>query len=258
METNTLIIIIGTLFTLALILSGWVIIGVAQKHKAKAIRKSQWLEITRQKDIAENTLLSQENERQRIGMELHDDLGPTFTAINIKLKRVRNFIEDGDNSKAMTLANEAADGLTNAVDKFSEVTKVLYPVVLNRKGLKDAIHYLIVEFQTHSAIKIKSDFNIRKLKNELVKLVVYRITQEMLNNASKHSNASKIDMTFWQTEKAIHIDYTDNGIGFDSSKFTEGIGLNSMKGRVEAIHGEFNLITSAGKGLQISVSIPYV
>ena len=90
------------------------------------------LQLVRQQEISRNTLLTQEKERQRIGLELHDDLGPTFAAICVNLKRIRTFIKKEDFTMADEISKETSLALKEAVSNFSEISRVLYPVIFNR------------------------------------------------------------------------------------------------------------------------------
>ena len=256
METNSLIIITGTLFTLALILVGWVIIGVAQRNKTKILLQNQQLQISRQKDIAENTLLSQEKERQRLGLELHDDLGPTFAAININLKRVRSFISKGDKDMALAIADSTSIQLTDAVGKFSEVSRVLYPVIFNREGLDAAVLDIIENYNTNSDIKFSAQLETSTITSELAKLVIYRVCQELTTNAVKHSRASEVSIGVLANYETIKLSYKDNGVGFKQNTVHAGLGLNSINGRVEALNGTVTTNTNKGEGLQVFINIP--
>lgn len=254
METNSLIIIIGTLFTLALILSGWVIIGLAQRNKTKVLLEHQRLQISRQKDIAENTLSSQEQERQRLGLELHDDLGPTFSAIKINLKRVTSFVEKGNNNKALSILTDTSEQLTDAVGRFSEVSRVLYPVIFNREGLEVAVLDIINNYGNKTSITFSTQLKTEAIESDLVRLAIYRVVQELTTNAVKHSQATKVSVSIVADSEHINLIYIDNGIGFEPDSKFSGLGLNSINGRVKALNGTVN--TTANKGIEIKIYIP--
>ena len=253
METNSLIIIIGTLFTLALILSGWVIIGLAQRNKTKVLLEHQRLQISRQKDIAENTLSSQEQERQRLGLELHDDLGPTFSAIKINLKRVTSFVEKGNNNKALSILTDTSEQLTDAVGRFSEVSRVLYPVIFNREGLEVAVLDIINNYGNKTSITFSTQLKTEAIESDLVRLAIYRVVQELTTNAVKHSQATKVSVSIVADSEHINLIYIDNGIGFEPDSKFSGLGLNSINGRVKALNGTVN--TTANKGIEIKIYI---
>jgi signal transduction histidine kinase len=254
METNTLIIVIGTLFTLALILSGWVIIGLAQRNKTKVLLEHQRLQISRQKDIAENTLSSQEQERQRLGLELHDDLGPIFTAISVNLKRVTSFVEKGKKDKALSILKDTSEQLTDAVGRFSEVSRVLYPVIFNREGLEVAVLDIINNYGNKTGITFSTQLKTEAIESDLVRLAIYRVVQELTTNAVKHSQASKVSLSIVADSEHINLIYIDNGVGFEINSKFSGLGLNSINGRVEALNGTVS--TAINKGLEIKIYIP--
>lgn len=256
MEINTLIIIIGTLFTLALILGSSIVIVRAQNKKTEALNQLQKLELNRQKEISENTLLSQERERQSVGLELHDDLGPSFAAIRNNLARVIAQLDQNNIKKARSISVDTSSDLKSAIDRFADVSKTLYPVILNRNGLEAAIEDLASKLEETGQAKINVKISLDNTSKELIELVLFRVTQELFTNAQKHSNAKQIELDISDRKGIILLNYSDDGLGFDDSKNFEGLGLESIKGRVSALDGSIDFITSPTKGLIVRISIP--
>ena len=89
------------------------------------------------------------------------------------------------------------------------------------------------------------------------KQALYRVSQEALHNISKHARATRVDMTLWQDEDDIRLAIHDNGVGFDTSaRFPKSLGLTSMRERIEALGGDFDLHSGTGQGTRIEVSVP--
>jgi NarL family two-component system sensor histidine kinase LiaS len=256
MEENGLIIIIGTLFTLALILISSIVIVISQTRKTEALNKYQKLALTRQKEISENTLLSQERERQRVGLDLHDDLGPSFAAIRNNLTRVVSQLDQNNLIKARSISVETSGDLKNAMDRFADVSKILYPVILNRNGLEAAIKDLANKLEESGQTKITVKMSLFNTTKELTRLVLFRVTQELFTNAHKHAQAKQIELDISNKDKQIFLTYSDDGIGFDSAKEFEGLGLESIKGRIKALDGSVEFISDPSEGLTVKISIP--
>ena len=214
------------------------------------------LQLVRQQEISRNTLLTQEKERQRIGLELHDDLGPTFAAICVNLKRIRTFIKKEDFTMADEISKETSLALKEAVSNFSEISRVLYPVIFNRERLPEALHNIIERYNENMAMKFSLDYTLGAIENELTKLVIYMVFQEMTTNAVKHSAATKVHIDILDKYSVYHINYRDNGVVYDSKLKSDGIGLQSIKGRVEAINGSVDVKTAPQNGVTKHIKIP--
>lgn len=256
MEQTTLIVIIGTLFTIGLILVVSIIIAISQSKKSEAQNKLQKLELNRQKEISENTLLSQERERQRVGLELHDDLGPSFSAIRNNLVRVVSQLDRNEIEKAKEISMSTSLELKEAITRFANVSKVLYPVILNRNGLQAAIEDLANKLNESGRLKITLSLSIEDISKELIQLVLYRVSQELLTNAQKHSQANQVSLSITEKNGIILLDYIDDGVGFDTTTGYSGLGLESIKGRVNAINGSVDFRSVKNEGLTVKINIP--
>lgn len=258
MENNTaIVIILGTAFTLLILALTAIIVITSQKKKSQLEVKMQLLELKRQREISENTLISQEKERQRVGLELHDELGPTFAAVRFNLARIQQNLRKKDIEVVDKLAIETSSDLEAAIGKFSDVSKMLYPVILVRHGLDQAISDLVEkanqEIQTNYSLKLESAKQLR----EIVQLTIYRVCQELLTNARKHAKAKQVTLTVMDQDNKTIIEYQDDGIGFDTTKIHHGLGLNSIKGRVEAIGGKVELISTVDTGVHYKIIVPH-
>lgn len=256
MEENVLIVIIGTLFTLALILISSVVIVISQNKKTEALNQYQKLALTLQKEISENTLLSQERERQRVGLELHDDLGPSFAAIRNNLARVVSQLDQNQVSNAKKISIETSKELRDALNRFANISKILYPVILNRNGLAAALEDLANKLNESGKTKISLELSLDTITKELITIVLFRVTQELFTNAQKHSEATQISLEIGDKDGVIYLDYNDDGVGFNASDKYSGLGLESIKGRVSALDGTVQFDSVTSQGVEVKIRIP--
>ncbi|MFT5724666.1 MAG: signal transduction histidine kinase [Bacteroidia bacterium] len=257
MEANTIIIILGTAFTLLILALTMIIVVTGQKKKSQLELEMQLMEVNRQKDIAENTLISQEKERQRVGLELHDELGPTFAAVRLNVDLIQQKIKKNEYKEVAALTKQTSGDLEVAIGQFSDVSKLLYPVILVRHGLTHALQDLIDKANYDPRMQFSIDIGIEAASKEIINLTTYRVCQELITNARKHSNATIVSLSLRYNDGRIAIQYNDNGKGFDAEKIYDGLGLNSIKGRVEAIGGQVNLTSKPNLGVQYVIDLPH-
>jgi signal transduction histidine kinase len=145
-----------------------------------------------------------------------------------------------------------------AISETKRISFELTPVVLKDHGLDTAIRSLIQRLAMRSPL---IEFNMPRLKRRLpekLEYAVYRIAQELLNNCIKHSKATRVTINIRQVDEILHLEVSDNGIGFDFKKLKpmdKGIGLQSVKNRVRLLEGTQEIQSSA-EGTTIRIYIP--
>ena len=174
----------------------------------------------------------------------------------LDMTRIQKFISKGNSEKALSIAAETSLSLKDAVSKFSEVSKILYPVVFNREGLEAAIQDIVDRYNKQERIQFNLDYQLSPSEDQLTQLVIYRVFQELTTNANKHSQASQVTITLKENSESILMSYQDDGIGFDLNAKSNGLGLNSIRGRIEAINGTVQYKTKKGQGLNVNINIP--
>jgi len=211
--------------------------------------------------LSSQLLTTQENERKRIAQELHDSIGQILTTIKFGVENIVNPIDKGiappdvDVKKVRTLILIAQNG----IEEIRRICVNLWPSILDDLGILAAISWFCREFQ-----KICPDIHIDKeidiLEHDVpddLKIVIYRILQESVNNIAKHSNADHIRCSLRKTEGIIELTIEDNGKGFDMKDILyengskRGLGLASMKNRAEMSGGSFVVKSIRGKGTTI-------
>ena len=197
-----------------------------------------------------SALAAQENERQRIARELHDEIGQTLTVALLFLKRAV------DRAPA-EIRGELADtqeAVRAGLDEVRSIARRLRPDALEDLGLHSALNALCSEFSQATGIVVVK--NIAPQANRLqpeVELVCYRIAQESLTNIARHAEASKVWLDLHTTTDQLLLRIADDGRG---GVDTEGAGINGMRERALLVSAALTIASPVGEGTEVLVTIP--
>jgi signal transduction histidine kinase len=204
--------------------------------------------------ISSSLIEAQEQERHRIARELHDDLGQELALINVMLDKLR---EESDASVGPALSDLSSRVM--AISKTTrELSHGLYPTSLEYLGLQKAVRKLCNEVQRGKEISLH--LSIRDLSDKLppsTSLSLYRVAQETLHNVITHSQARNVKVELASDNGQILLRIIDDGVGFDVSQEGAGVGLASMRQRVQALGGSIDISSSPRAGTQIEVRVPF-
>ncbi|RAU82901.1 chemotaxis protein CheB [Pontibacter arcticus] len=209
------------------------------------------LNLSQQRGTLNTILQTQEEERSRISEALHNGLGQILYAAKLRL----------DNLAPATVQQKK---VKESVDQFLKegiqitrnISFELTPSVLKEFGLKVALEEIFARFK-NPHLKITSSFAIPEATlNYNTSLSLYRIIQELLNNVVKHSGATRATIALTQESENILLRVQDNGKGIaeDDLQKQDGVGLKSIKNRVNLLDGKFDIQTAPGKGCRIEIS----
>jgi signal transduction histidine kinase len=199
----------------------------------------------------------QEDERQRLSRELHDGLGQMIIATKLKTETIMNSDKE-ITSESITRLRIMFD---NLVDEIRSISNNLMPAVLKEFGLDIALSQVCKEIENHSSIKIIFDSQIANQEmDKRIVVYVFRIAQEALNNAVKHSSATEVIVNLIGNDKMLNLVVQDNGTGINLEEpcNTSGRGLNNMCERVKLLNGIINISKGVNRGTIVSVKIPLV
>jgi signal transduction histidine kinase len=203
-----------------------------------------------------NKLLQEisESEKLNLGRDLHDDLGQVLTGISFQLIMLEQFLKENNLSNNETIDN-IKNLLTHAIDKTRYYSRGLYPIDLYNN---DIILFLEEYSKNIKKIynidcKLSCDLDLR-INNEFIKINVFRIIQESVNNAIKHGKAQSIEIILSNDANVIKLIIKDNGTGFDIEKIKVGIGLKSIYYRAELINGKCEIKSEIDKGTTIFIT----
>jgi len=183
-----------------------------------------------------------ERERIRIGQDLHDDLGQHLIGIEAMSKHLANFLKDKSTDESL-LATKIIYLIRQATEKTRRISRGLYPVVIEEKGLISVLHDLTSTmkevFNIECILEYKKPFNI---SNITAAIHVYHIAQECVTNAVKHGKATSIKIELKSDRNDLYVNIYDNGCGFKTEeKCGDGIGLSIMQYRARKIGAELEI-----------------
>jgi two-component system sensor histidine kinase UhpB len=202
-----------------------------------------------------------EEERRRIGRELHDDTSQTLAAALIGLDQAAKALADAPES--LHKVENAIDLIRYCLDQIKLLVYDLRPSMLDDLGLVPALRWYIETHLRDSGIAVETDFGDAGGRLPAgVETALYRIAQESLSNVVQHSGAKRVTVDLVTTPGYAELAVTDDGMGFepDEVMFDQagrfGIGLLSIKERVELLDGTVRIDSSTGKGTRVQVVIP--
>lgn len=212
--------------------------------------KRKELEIAHKNELLYATLMAQEEERQTIARDLHDDVGATLNIINMNINKVKESATTGQQETV-----DAVAGLTTkTIQSVRQMAHKLLPPILEKFGLAAAINELFDEVALSGDIKVNPQLDLdESYLNKEQQLNLFRITQELVNNTIKHSQATEITFELTTSGKGLYYSYQDNGIGFDASEEKKGLGMQNLENRVEMLNGTLKVKTEKGKGFGVLI-----
>ena len=251
------VILIGLMVLIPLIFS---IIYFIQKNKSqKIIREKEQLLFQNEKirlkqeqslKQAQSLIKGQEKERNRLAKELHDGLGGQLATLKLGLSKLNKTLKN--NTLSIHL-----NGLENTFKDLRNISHNLSLNYIKQRTLIELIHELRKQFEQKANFKIETIFFPQKSFNsieETIKLNLYRIAQELLSNALKHSKAQYVSLSYTIDQNQIRLIYEDDGIGFKQNNHI-GIGIANIKERLQSIKGTLTIDGSIRKGCCIIIEI---
>ncbi|MDY7094715.1 MAG: sensor histidine kinase [Acidobacteriota bacterium] len=202
----------------------------------------------------------QEEERRRLARELHDSLGQTLTALKIQLQRLSARAEDSDPQLARELAG-TGDVVHEALAEARRLSHLLRPRVLDDLGLVPALRWLGRTLGEGTGFRVQlalDDLDDGRLPPELETLV-FRVSQEAVTNALKHSGADACELRLERRGGGLRLTVTDDGRGFDPAAVARGDGGHGLAGirdRVEIFGGKLQIRSQPGEGATMEIWLP--
>lgn len=218
---------------------------------ARALNKMLDRVETERRESARRALAAQEGERLRVARELHDEVGQTLTAVALQAERIGR-----EPSPSSGELEEIARTIRSSLDDVRRIARELRPEALDDLGLTDALISLCLRVERQGAIEVLREIEggLPKLTSE-VELVVYRVAQEALTNALRHSQASRVRVSLRRDAGGVRLSVTDDGHGLPES-LGQANGLSGMRERAILIHSEVEIVSSPGSGVEIHLVVP--
>jgi signal transduction histidine kinase len=211
------------------------------------------LKLEQQREILNAILIAQENERERIGEDLHNGIGQLLYAAMMKLDLIK--VSGTDNANFL---KDASEIINDAIKATRNVSFQLVPTVLRDFGLPTAIETMIKRFNCPKFKIILQIDGFNERLSDRIEFSIYRIIQELLNNCVKHAKATEIIVKLISSEKTVFVEVRDNGLGFEPeklSKMQKGIGLQSVRNRIKLLQAKMQISSSADNGTSVRIEI---
>jgi PAS domain S-box-containing protein len=197
-----------------------------------------------------------EQERARISRELHDDLGQQLTGLKLSLSWLGNRIKEGRETAAKNV-DDMRHQLDTAIASVRRIAAELRPRVLDDRDFAEALTWQTQEFARHSHLAVHLSLPAAgRIGDDETATALFRIVQEALTNVVRHAEAKSVYIDLAQEDDRVVLSVRDDGRGFDHSARQGGIGLVSMRERCTALGLDFGIVSHAGEGTTILVTIP--
>ena len=214
------------------------------KNKALSTANNELVaQLKKNQQLAQKVVTIQEDERKLLSRELHDEIGQNITALKTNLNVVRQLADTPNVTPILDSINNIADATYSSAYNMMHW---LRPRVLDDLGFEKALtNDSFVQLLANAGIDytptLEGDLD---LLSEDLKIAIYRITQECINNAVKYSQATHLQLNLSVKQACIELCIEDNGIGFDTKQDKQGLGLQGIDDRVTALAGSYNLYST--------------
>jgi signal transduction histidine kinase len=198
-------------------------------------------------------------ERERIGMDLHDGIIQDIYAVGLTLEHARLLLSENPQASRQRI-EQAVNDLNSTIRDIRAYILDLRPRKLHEENLIDGLHRLIAEFRANTLIEVTLQNPAQELRlPQPQALALFHISQEALANVGKHSRARHVNISLWTTNDRVLLEISDDGRGFDlnTTKSTLGHGLSNMQTRASNAGGELEVTSEPGQGTTLLVWVPY-
>lgn len=246
------VILIGGIVTLLLV----AFLSYRNYNNRKKLQQQRITELETEKQLlaTQSLLQGQEDERSRIAKDLHDGLGGLLSGVKLQLGAMKgNLILSEENGHAF---NRALDKLDESISEMRRVAHNMMPETLLHFGLAKALQDYTDGLMQQQYFTIECTFKgLEQRMSQSTEVMIYRMVQELINNAVKHSGAGNILVqVIRHNNRQLNITVEDNGKGFNPEQIKQNAaGLRSVKSRVEYLNGKMDLQSEQGKGTSVYI-----
>ncbi len=215
-----------------------------------------------QRTFPQVLLMAREEERRNLSSALHDEIGSSAVILTSLLSMVKESVQSQNKNQALKDIAALDKQIKNSIERIKNIVVSMRPPNLETVGLEAALRDMIENAAHYGNLKYEFEStSVDELPvSDEVKIVLYRVVQESLNNTLKHAKASRIAVRLHRGEKEIFLSVQDDGKGFKQTqqRSIEHIGLLSMQDSVAYLGGKFTIKSEPGKGTLIEVTCPKV
>ncbi len=208
--------------------------------------------------LAQRQVKVREEERRRLGFDLHDDVCQELVGTGIMVESVRGRLQGIDPEASQKLARVSRH-LNDLGEHLRQVARELRPMLLHDLGLEDSVRSLATGMTSATTRVIATSTTPIPRLSEDVEVAVYRIVQEAITNALRHAGAREIAVTLAASEGVLRVEVRDDGGGFDVEKRQrDALGLVSMEERALALGGKLAVQSASGRGTSVRLTCPLI
>lgn len=218
------------------------------------------VDISHQKELEQKILGSivetEENERTRFSVELHDGLSPLLSACKIYAEAIDITKSNQRKEQAVKMLSETLD---QAISHMHEISNNISPHILRNYGLETAVKSYYSNLGNVTNLKFHFYSSLKNRLKQNIETSLYRIIVELINNSLKYAFAQNIEIKITKGNHKLLFDYKDDGKGFDTTKTidsTSGMGIHNIANRVKSLKGVFIIDSGKNEGVSVSIEIP--
>jgi signal transduction histidine kinase len=232
----------------------------SERHYGELLKRSGRMQ-EHLRRLSHEILSAHEEERKKISRELHDEIGQTLTAVNVKLATLKSeaTVNTRELKKKIASTQRLVERSMNTVHRFA---RELRPPLLDDLGLIPALHAYMKDFtrRTHIPIHFAAFAGVERLDSDK-RTVLYRVAQEALTNVEKHAKATRVTVDIRKLQRDVCLEVHDNGKSFQIERALfalriKRLGLLGMRERIEMVGGVFSIDSAPGRGTTIHAQIP--
>lgn len=225
---------------------------------------SAGIDITERKEMETKLMQAafegEEKERRRLGKDLHDGITPMIASVKNYLQALQPEMQETLHEEKRSYFDQSLQQLNEVITDIRNLSHNLMPKVLEERGIAEALEHLSDKISQHQGTQVQ--FYAVGIPSDLYKateMSLYRIVQELLNNATKHAQADEITVQLIGDKESLLLSVDDNGQGFDVKKVKHAgdrIGLKNIDSRVKALRGQMHIESSYERGTLMTIEIP--
>jgi PAS domain S-box-containing protein len=216
------------------------------------------IDVTDRVTLSEAQTRAALEERQRLARELHDSVTQSLYSLTLLAEASRRMALEGNTEKMISNISRLGETAQQALKEMRLLVYELRPLALETAGLVEALQHRLDAVEKRAGIeaqlKVESNYDLpADVENGL-----YRIAQEVLNNALKHAEATRVTVQLLADSRCVEMDITDNGKGFDPQAVKDqgGMGLGNIRERTESLGGEVSFVSKPGEGAEVLIRVP--
>lgn len=255
LEREAIFVLIFFIVTIFILILFIVIFSILfHRRKNKLLLKQIEAQQVYKQELAQSHIEIQENILKNIGWELHDNVGQLLSVANLQLSMLSNQLPP-EHAKEV---NQTKKIIKQSVQEIRSLSKVLNNDVILKNGLIKTLETEIERIDRLQYLKATMiiEGEERKVGNS-EEIIIFRIIQECLSNILKHAKASELFLYLYFREGFLNIVLTDNGVGFDVSKRSDGSGMETIKNRALLIRADLEVLSIIDEGTTVSLKYFY-